>query len=208
MRVPIAPDKSRRSHSVQLKNSNFQYFFARDASEVAPELIGCELFVDGVGGAIVETEAYNRLDPASHSFKGQTQRNRSMFGPPGRAYVYRIYGLHWCLNFVCLDGSAVLLRALAPSKGVEDMQRRRQTNNVFALCSGPAKLAQALEVTGKLDSASLFEPPFVLRGSGSVQSIDTGPRIGISRAQDVPWRFWLAGSPYISRPSSRVGSRP
>lgn len=207
MHVPLAHEKSRPGNAVQLKNINLQYFFARDASVVAPQLIGCDLFVDGIGGTIVETEAYNRLDPASHSFKGLTQRNRSMFGPPGHAYVYSIYGLHWCLNFVCLDGSAVLLRALAPSKGVEDMQRRRQTTNVFGLCSGPAKLAQALEVTGRLDSASLFEAPFELRGSESMQRVDTGPRIGISRAQDVPWRFWLAGSPYISRPLSRVRSR-
>ncbi|GAA5624169.1 MULTISPECIES: DNA-3-methyladenine glycosylase [Brucella] len=186
-----------------MKNNDLQSFFARDASVVAPQLIGWELTIEGIGGMIVETEAYNRMDPASHSFKGQTRRNRSMFGPPGHAYVYRIYGLHWCLNFVCLDGSAVLLRALAPAKGLAFMQQRRGTSNGLALCSGPAKLAQAMGVTAELDGAPLFDQPFELIASQADPHIETGPRIGISRAQEVAWRFWLSGSPYVSRPPAR-----
>lgn len=169
---------------------------------VAPQLLGGQLLIGGIGGTIVETEAYNRFDPASHSFRGPTRRNRSMFGPPGCAYVYRIYGLHWCLNFVCLDGSAVLLRALAPVSGIEAMQQRRRRQDVKSLCSGPAKLAQALAVTAALDGASLSRPPFDLVVSEPCDRIEAGPRIGISRAQEVAWRFWLSESPYVSRPSS------
>ncbi|GAA5629165.1 putative 3-methyladenine DNA glycosylase [Brucella sp. NBRC 12953] len=190
------------------ENQNFfDAFFARDASIVAPELLGWQLFIDGIGGTIVETEAYNRFDPASHSFRGQNRRNRSMFGPPACAYVYRIYGLHWCLNVVCLDGSAVLLRALAPLRGVAAMQQRRRRIALVDLCSGPAKLAQALAVTDQLDGASLSQIPFDLVRSKPADSIEAGPRIGISRGQDVAWRFWLADSPYVSRLKSPLSSR-
>lgn len=188
----------------------FDTFFARDASLVAPDLLGWQLFINGIGGTIVETEAYNRFDPASHSFRGPTPRNRAMFGPPACAYVYRIYGLHWCLNLVCLDGSAVLLRALAPLRGIEVMQHRRQRIKPVDLCSGPAKLAQALAVTDQLDGATLNQSPFDLVPSQGGDTINAGPRIGISRAQDVAWRFWLAGSPYVSRRAagSRDQSKP
>lgn len=189
------------------KRISLHAFFARDASAVAPQLIGWQLFIGGIGGTIVETEAYNRCDPASHSFRGPTRRNRAMFGPPGCAYVYRIYGLHWCLNFVCWDGSAVLLRALAPESGIETMQQRRRRKDLKALCSGPAKLAQALAVTDELDGAPLDHWPFELIGSEPSDRIEAGPRIGISRAQDVAWRFWLRESPYVSRPALRAPSQ-
>lgn len=183
-------------------------FFARSAEEVAPELIGCDFFVDGVGGKIVETEAYTRLDPASHSFRGPTRRNQSMFGEPGTAYVYRIYGLHWCMNFVCAEASAVLLRALLPLNGLEIMKARRGGVSDIQLCSGPAKLSKALNITGNLDGASLFAPPFTLRArSEQPVEILEGERIGISRATELPWRFWLAGCAYVSRPKLRSKPR-
>ncbi len=180
-------------------------FFDRDAVSVAPELIGWILNVGEAGGMIVETEAYTRADPASHSFKGETARNRSMFGRPGTAYVYRIYGLHWCMNMVCGDGSAVLIRALHPTTGLMQMEERRGTGLVTALCSGPAKLAQALDITGDLDGRSLDRPPFRLEARRSVLPVTTGPRIGISRAVDFPWRFCLDGSPFVSRAKARRG---
>lgn len=174
-------------------------FFDRDAVSVAPELIGWTFDVNGAGGIIVETEAYTRTDPASHSFRGETARNRSMFGAPGRAYVYRIYGLHWCMNVVCSHGSAVLIRAIQPLTGLEEMALRRGTGVVTALCSGPAKLAQALDITGALDGAPLDRPPFRLAPRQGEFPVAAGRRVGISRAVDLPWRFSLAGSPFVSR---------
>jgi len=183
-------------------------FFARDAVTVAKALVGVRLLVDGIGGIIVETEAYDRDDPASHSFGGQTRRNAVMFGPSGRAYVYRIYGAHWCLNVVC-DGEprgAVLIRALEPTDGLLEMAELRGTVEARLLCSGPGKLCQALGVTGAHDGAPLDEPPFALFAPDSVRDLATGPRIGLSKAVDTPWRFGAAGSPFLSRPFPRVAT--
>ncbi|MEL4375830.1 DNA-3-methyladenine glycosylase [Brucella cytisi] len=179
-----------------------QDFFDRDAKYVAPELIGWKFFVDGVGGMIVETEAYGRHDPASHSFKGPGLKNKSMFGTHGRSYIYRIYGLYWCMNFVCANASAVLLRAIAPLKGIELMEKRRNTNRISDLCSGPGKLSIALALTGKLDGASLAEEPFSLEPRCHEFRIECGERIGIRFAKDQQLRFWLSQSPYVSRPGS------
>lgn len=170
--------------------------------EVAPDLIGCSLLVDGIGGPIVEVEAYDHEDPASHGFRGETERNRSMFGPPGYAYVYRSYGVHWCLNLVCeKDGvaAAVLLRALEPAQGREEMRARRGLDEPRLLCSGPGRLCQALGVTREHDGLPLDRPPFELHARDAEPAIATGPRIGITRAADLPWRYGLADSPYLSR---------
>ena len=177
-------------------------FFARSVHDVASDLIGCTLLVDGLGGVIVEVEAYDHEDPASHGFRGPTPRNRSMFGPPGLAYVYRSYGIHWCLNLVCEPegtAAAVLLRALEPTDGLDRMRARRSAQDVRLLCSGPGKLCQALAVTGGHDGMPLDRPPFELYpGRGSVDIL-TGPRIGITAAADVPWRYGLGGSRFLSR---------
>ncbi|MDP8917235.1 MAG: DNA-3-methyladenine glycosylase [Pseudomonadota bacterium] len=173
--------------------------FDRSALELAPALIGATLLVDGAGGLIVETEAYRPDDPASHSFAGPTARNASMFAGPGRAYVYRSYGIHWCLNFVCRRGSAVLIRALQPTAGLERMVERRGTAEFRALCSGPGKLAQALAITREHDGCALDLPPFAVL-PGTSADVVAGPRIGITKAADQPWRFGLRGSAYLSRP--------
>jgi DNA-3-methyladenine glycosylase len=178
-------------------------FFARSVHEVAPELIGATLLVDGVGGTIVELEAYDQDDPASHSFRGRTRRTASMFGPPGHAYVYRSYGVHWCLNLVCApDGraEAALVRALEPTRGLETMRERRGVEAARALCSGPGKLCQALAVTRIHDGLPLDEPPFELLARRSKPPLAVGMRIGISQAVEQPWRYGLSGSPFLSRP--------
>ena len=177
-------------------------FFARSSHEVAPDLIGVTLLVDGVGGTIVEVEAYDQDDPASHSFNGRTSRNAVMFGPAGYAYVYRSYGIHWCLNVVCAEtgrAEAVLIRALQPEHGLDAMRERRGVDVERALCSGPGKLCQALAVTGAHDGLPLDEPPFAFLARTKTPPIATGARIGLTRAADRPWRYGLAGSPYLSR---------
>ena len=171
--------------------------------EVAPDLIGVTLLVDGVGGRIVEVEAYDQEDPASHGFRGETARNRAMFGPPGHAYVYRSYGIHWCLNLVCDDpgrADAVLVRALEPTHGLDAMRARRGMEAERTLCSGPGKLCQALGVTREHDGRPLDEPPFELLARDGRPEIATGRRIGITQAAELSWRYGLEGSPYLSRP--------
>lgn len=178
-------------------------FFRRPVPTVAAELIGATLTVDGVGGVVVETEAYDRTDPASHSFNGPTARNAAMFGPAGHAYVYRSYGMHWCLNLVCgaePSGSAVLLRALRPTTGIEAMQARRASSELRQLCRGPGRLCQALGVTGALDGHPLDRPPFAIEARAAPVAIAQGRRVGITRGAETPWRFGLAGSPFLSRP--------
>jgi DNA-3-methyladenine glycosylase len=175
----------------------------RDSPEVASRLIGMTLLVNGVGGIIVETEAYDREDPASHTFSGPTPRNGVMFGPPGRAYVYLSYGIHWCLNFVCREaghGAGVLIRALEPTTGIPVMMARRRQQDPRVLCAGPGRLGQALAITRRLNGHRIDRLPFRLTAARAPAGIVCGPRIGISKAVDQPWRFGLAGSRYLSHP--------
>jgi DNA-3-methyladenine glycosylase len=177
-------------------------FFRRSVHVVAPELIGATLLLCGVGGVIVEVEAYHHTDPAAHSHRGRTKRNAVMFGPPGHAYVYRSYGIHWCLNFVCEEegsASAVLIRALMPTKGLATMHRRRGLDDERLLCAGPGRLCEALGVTGAHNGLALDRRPFELHARTGKFGIVSGPRIGISKAIEVPWRFGLGGSRFLSR---------
>jgi DNA-3-methyladenine glycosylase len=183
-------------------------FFAGEVHELARALIGAELLVAGVGGLIVELEAYERDDPASHAYGGPTARNAAMFGPPGHAYVYRSYGVHWCLNLVCEPegvASAVLVRALEPTRGLDAMRARRGVDETRLLCSGPGRLCQALGVTGAHDGLPLDRPPFELRPAASAAAVLTGPRIGITKASERPWRYGLAGSRFLSRAFRATG---
>jgi DNA-3-methyladenine glycosylase len=178
-------------------------FFARSVHEVAPELIGATLLVDGVGGVIVEVEAYDQEDPASHGFPGPTPRTAAMFGPPRHAYVSRSYRIHWCINLVCdVEGraEAALIRALEPTHGLDAMRARRGIDDPRRLCSGPGKLCQALGITREHDGLALDRKPFALRARSRDVEIVTGPRIGITRAAELPWRYALAGSRFLSRP--------
>lgn len=175
-------------------------FFDRPVLEVAPELIGVELLLEGVGGLIVEVEAYDQSDPASHSFRGPTLRNAAMFGAPGHAYVYKIYGIHYCLNFVCKPGSAILIRAMEPTKGLAAMHQRRGPLPDRQLCSGPGKLAQALAIDLNQNGLSLDEPPFALLPPDQSHDVATGPRIGITKGVETPWRFVSRGSRFLSKP--------
>ena len=178
-------------------------FFDRPVLKVAPDLIGATLLVNGVGGRIVEVEAYHHTEPAAHSYNGPTERNAVMFGPPGYAYVYRSYGIHWCLNFVCEEegsASAVLIRALEPTAGIAAMRRRRGMPDERTLCSGPGKLCEALGVTHRHNGLALDRPPFELRARKETPEIAVGPRIGITKAIDHPWRFGLKGSRFLSKP--------
>jgi DNA-3-methyladenine glycosylase len=177
-------------------------FFDRSVHEVAPELIGATLLLEGVGGVIVEVEAYDHEDPAAHGYRGRTARNASMFGAAGHAYVYRSYGIHWCLNFVCDEvgvASAVLIRALEPTAGLEAMRARRGVADDRLLCAGPGRLCQALAITGEHDGLPLEEPPFELCARERVPEIARGARVGITKAADKPWRYGLAGSRFLSR---------
>jgi DNA-3-methyladenine glycosylase len=183
-------------------------FFDRSVHAVAPDLIGAMLMVDGIGGTIVEVEAYHHTDPAAHSYGGRTPRNAVMFGPPGYAYVYRSYGIHWCLNFVCEEegsASAVLIRALEPTAGLKEMQRRRGIDEVQVLCSGPGRLCQALGITKAHDGMALDRSPFELRARAGEPAIAVGRRIGITKAAEEPWRYGLAGSRFLSRPFRSQG---
>jgi DNA-3-methyladenine glycosylase len=181
-------------------------FFDRSVHAVARDLIGCELLVDGVGGVIVETESYERDDPACHAYVGLTERTAVLFGPPAHAYVYLSYGIHSLLNFVAEpEGSAaaVLVRALEPTTGIDAMRARRRRSPVRELCSGPGKLTEALGVGLELNRVPVTEPPFELRGrSGAWREVvvSTGPRIGITKATELPWRFCAAGSEFLSKP--------
>ena len=178
-------------------------FFNRSVHEVAPDLIGATLLFDGVGGRVVEVEAYHHTDAAAHSFRGPTERNAVMFGPPGYAYVYRSYGIHWCLNFVCEaagSASAVLIRAIEPTEGLAAMRRRRGLADVRLLGSGPGRLCEALGITGKHNGLALNRAPFELFAREDTVEIVAGPRIGITKAIDLPWRYGEKGSRFLSKP--------
>ncbi len=178
-------------------------FFERSVLEVAPELIGATFLRNGVGGLIVEVEAYRQTDPAAHSFGGPTARNAVMFGPPGYVYVYRSYGIHWCVNFVCEpkgSASAVLLRAIEPTVGLPAMRRRRGVKDERLLCSGPGRVCEALGITIADYGLALDEPPFELYGRTGEVDVIAGPRIGLTKAVDYRWRYGLKGSRFLSKP--------
>ncbi len=185
-------------------------FFARDVHAAARDLIGATLLFKGVGGRIVEVEAYHHTDPAAHSYNGQTPRNAVMFGPPGFAYVYRSYGIHWCVNFVCEaegSASAVLIRAIEPTEGIAAMRRRRGLKDERLLCSGPGRICAALGITGAHNGLALDTPPFALLPREDEVTIIAGPRIGITKAADLPWRYGLEGSRFLSKPFRAQATR-
>ncbi len=185
-------------------------FFDRSVHLVAPDLIGATLLVDGVGGIIVEVEAYHHTEPAAHSFRGETPRNAVMFGPPGYAYVYRSYGIHWCVNFVCESkgsASAVLIRAIEPRHGLPTMRRRRGLAGARLLCSGPGRLCEALAIAGAHNGLALDQQPFELRARDQPVDVVFGVRIGLTKAVELPWRYGLAGSRFLSKPF-RAAKRP
>jgi DNA-3-methyladenine glycosylase len=201
--VNMLPPRNRCDSSALPGKRLTRRFFDRSVLEVAPDLIGATLLIDGVGGAIVEVEAYHHTDPAAHSYGGRTDRNAVMFGPPGYAYIYRSYGIHWCLNFVCEgegSASAVLIRALQPITGLATMRRRRGISDERLLCAGPGRLCEALAVTHAHNGLRLDRPPFALYARTEPVEIAVGPRIGISKAVERPWRYGLAGSRFLSRP--------
>jgi DNA-3-methyladenine glycosylase len=194
---PSAP--IRASLGKPLKRS----FFDRSVHEVAPDLIGVTFLVNGVGGIIVEVEAYHHTEPAAHSFRGRTLRNQVMFGPAGFSYVYRSYGIHWCMNFVCEapgSASAVLIRALEPTQGLAAMRRRRDQSDERALCSGPGKLCEALGISIAQSELPLDRPPIALYARTTKPEIVAGVRIGITKAVELPWRYGLKGSKFLSKP--------
>jgi DNA-3-methyladenine glycosylase len=178
-------------------------FFSRSVHEVAPDLIGATFLVNGVGGIIVEVEAYHHTEPAAHSYNGPTPRNAVMFGPAGFAYVYRSYGVHWCVNFVCEkagSAAAVLIRALEPTHGIAAMRRRRGVADERSLCSGPGKLTEALGITHAHNGLALDAPPIALIARSVKVDVVTGLRIGITKAVELPWRYGLRGSKFLSKP--------
>jgi DNA-3-methyladenine glycosylase len=180
-----------------------QAFFSRSVHDVAPDLIGAVLTVNGVGGRIVEVEAYHHTEPAAHSFRGMTPRNAVMFGPPGYLYVYRSYGIHWCMNFVCEPegtAAAVLIRALEPTEGIDTMRQRRGTDDLRSLCSGPGKVCAALAITREHNGLALDAPPFMIRARKAMPRLAVGVRIGITKAADLPWRYGDADSRFVSKP--------
>jgi DNA-3-methyladenine glycosylase len=181
-------------------------FFNRSVLEVAPDLIGATMLFDGVGGRIVEVEAYHHTEPAAHSFRGQTPRNAVMFGPPGYAYVYRSYGIHWCLNFVCEprgSASAVLIRAVEPTVGLKVMRGRRGLRDERLLCAGPGRVCEALGITAAQSGMALDAPPFALFARAGTVEVVAGLRIGITKAADLPWRYGLKDSRFLSKPFPR-----
>jgi DNA-3-methyladenine glycosylase len=195
--------QNRPSNEHKLGKPLKRAFFARSVHEIAPELIGATLLVNGVGGVIVELEAYHHTDPAAHSFRGPTPRNMVMFGPPGFAYVYRSYGIHWCVNFVCEkegSASAVLIRAVQPTHGIPAMRRRRGLHDERSLCSGPGKLTEALAITDAHNGMPLDAPPIALHARLGTPEIAAGVRIGITKAVELPWRYGLKGSKFLSKP--------
>ncbi len=178
-------------------------FFNRSVHEVAPDLIGVTLLFDGVGGRLVEVEAYHHTDPAAHSYNGPTERNAVMFGPPGYAYVYRSYGIHWCLNFVCEktgEAAAVLIRAIEPTEGLAAMRRRRGVSDERLLCSGPGRLCQALGISRKQNGFDLTTPPFEMFARDGKVDVIAGTRIGLTKAVEKPWRYGEKGSRFLSKP--------
>jgi DNA-3-methyladenine glycosylase len=202
--VKMAPSlKSGAASAPALGKPLKRAFFNRSVHEVAPDLIGATFLVNGVGGTIVEVEAYHHTDPAAHSYRGPTPRNRVMFGPGGFSYVYRSYGIHWCVNFVCEEegsASAVLIRALEPTHGLAAMRRRRGVDDVRALCSGPGKLCEALGITIAHSELPLDKPPIALFARKEKPEIVAGIRIGITKAVELPWRYGLKGSKFLSKP--------
>ncbi|MGA8356232.1 MAG: DNA-3-methyladenine glycosylase [Xanthobacteraceae bacterium] len=184
-------------------------FFNRSVLEVAPDLIGVTLLVNGVGGRLVEVEAYHHTEPAAHSFRGQTERNAIMFGPPGYVYVYRSYGIHWCLNFVCEpkgSAAAVLIRAIEPTAGLAAMRRRRGVADERLLCSGPGRLCQALGITRANNGMALDRPPFELCARQGEVEVVAGRRIGLTKAVELPWRYGEKGSRFLSKPFSAAAT--
>ena len=195
----LTPGQAPRSLGQKLKRS----FFARSVHEVAPDLIGTTLLVDGVGGIIVEVEAYDQTDPAAHSYRGRTPRNSIMFGPPGFSYVYLAYGINWCITLVCEPvgcAAGVLIRALEPTHGLATMRRRRAVQNTRSLCSGPGKLCQALAVTIEQSELPLDRPPIALHARTTEVECIKGVRIGLTKAAELPWRYGMKGSKFLSRP--------
>jgi DNA-3-methyladenine glycosylase len=197
------PPSTKRGTAPDLGKPLKRSFFGRSVHEVAPDLIGATLLCNGVGGVIVEVEAYHHTEPAAHSYNGPTPRNQVMFGPPGFVYVYRSYGIHWCVNFVCEkegSASAVLIRALEPTHGLAAMRRRRGSGDERMLCSGPGKLTEALGITREHNGLALDAPPFALHASKATVDVVSGIRIGLTKAVDLPWRYGLKGSKFLSKP--------
>src|SRR5256886_16472840 len=195
---PVSPRQPAPHLGKPLKRS----CFGRSVHEVAPDLIGATLLVNGVGGVIAEVEAYHHTDPAAHSFRGPTPRNKVMFGPPGFSYVYRSYGIHWCVNFVCEEegsASAVLIRALPPSHGIPAMRRRRRLHDERSLCSGPGKLTEALGISDEHNGLPLDVPPIALHARAGKPDVVAGLRIGMTKAGELPWRYGLKGSKFLSK---------